>query len=81
MEGEPGDAAVLKKAGVGIADSIIIGSILDAVDAKQADALTVALIMLVQECLASAGRNSKNSAHIIGMVGYSGPPPAKTLGT
>ena len=70
VEGESGDPGVLKKAGVAFAESIIVGSILDTADAKQADALTVALIMLIQECLANAGRSGKNAAHIIGMVSY-----------
>lgn len=78
VDGEPGNAENLMKAGTHMADSIIVGSILDSADAKQADALTVALIMLIQEVLATSGRDKSNSAHIIGMVIPSPPPPSWT---
>ena len=68
VEGDPANRELLQKAGVAFCDSVIIGGILDGRPAKEADALTITLVMLVQECLAAAGRDETNPAHIVGMV-------------
>ena len=68
VEGDPANRELLQKSGVAFADSIVIGGILDGRPAKEADALTITLVMLVQECLAAAGRDDSNPAHIVGMV-------------
>ena len=41
---------------------------MDGRPAKEADALTIALVMLIQQCLSAAGRGESNPAHIVGMV-------------
>lgn len=69
VEGDPANRELLQKAGVAFCDSVIVGGILDGRPAKEADALTITLVMLVQECLAAAGRDESNPAHIVGMVG------------
>lgn len=75
VEGDPANRELLQKSGVAFCDSVIIGGILDERPAKEADALTITLVMLLQECLAAAGRDESNPAHIVGMVS-SLPPPA-----
>jgi len=35
---------------------------------QEADAMSLALVMLLQECLSGAGRDDSNPAHIVGMV-------------
>lgn len=68
VEGDPANRELLQQSGVAFCDSVIIGGILDERPAKEADALTITLVMLVQECLAAAGRDDSNPAHIVGMV-------------
>lgn len=68
LQGDPANRDLLQEAGVAFCDSIIIGGILDGRPAKEADALTIAMVMLVQECLSAAGRDESNPAHIVGMV-------------
>lgn len=70
VEGDPANRELLQKAGIAFCDSIIIGGILDGRPAKEADALTITLVMLVQECLVAAHRDESNPAHIVGMASY-----------
>lgn len=73
MEGDPANREALQRSGVAFCDSVIIGGVMDERQAKEADALTITLVMLLQECLAAAGRDESNPAHIVGMVSPSNP--------
>lgn len=67
IEGDPAQADLIQKSGIPRSDAIIIGGTLEKLP-KEADALTLSLVMLIQECLAGSGRGTKNPAHIIGMA-------------
>lgn len=67
VEGDPAHQGLLQKAGVGMSDSVIIGGTIDKRPPKEADALTLSLVMLVQECLVGSDR-AHNPTHIVGMV-------------
>ena len=75
LEGDPAQMDLLAKAGVPFSDAVVIGGVLERRPAKEADALTMALIMLVQECVGASGRESGSPTHIVGMVSRT-PPPA-----
>lgn len=68
LEGDPTQMELLEQAGVPFSDTIIIGGTLSGRSAKEADALTLASLMLVQECLGGSGRDTAQPAHIVGMV-------------
>jgi hypothetical protein len=70
VEGEPANRTLLQKAGVAFCDSVIIGGWEGARSGKDADAMSLALMMLIQECLAGSGRDDSNPAHIVGMVRF-----------
>lgn len=78
QKGDPADAEQLRQAGAGIAQSVIIGG-LQGRPAKEADALTISVILLLQEVLLKSGRDSQVPAHIVGMVGVHGPLRAACL--
>ena len=73
LEGDPAQMDLLAKAGVPFSDAVIIGGVLEQRPAKEADALTMALIMLVQECVGASGRESGSPTHIVGMVSRNPP--------
>ena len=67
VEGDPAQMDLLNTAGVQFSDAIIVGGT-DSRPDKEADALTLSMVMLTQECLAVSGRDPSNPAHIVGMV-------------
>ena len=67
QQGDPCDAEQLRRTGADTAQAIIIGG-LQGVAAKEADALTISLILLLQEVLLQGGRDPARPLHIVGMV-------------
>ncbi|KAK9797373.1 hypothetical protein WJX73_006662 [Symbiochloris irregularis] len=67
VEGDPANADSLRKAGAAGAQAIIIGG-LQARSAKESDALTISVILLLQEVLMNSSRERGFPAHIVGMV-------------
>ena len=70
VKGDPASSESLRRAGAQGAQAIIIGG-LQRRPAKEADALTLSLILLLQGELLSSGRSPDFPAHIVGMVGPS----------
>ena len=67
QKGDPANADQLRKANADTAQAIILGG-LQSRPAKEADALTIAIILLLQEVLMTGGRDPRFPAHIVGMV-------------
>ncbi|MCJ1468197.1 hypothetical protein MMC07_006825 [Pseudocyphellaria aurata] len=67
QEGDPASAEQLRKAGADRTQAIIVGG-LQSRPAKEADALTISVILLLQEVLTVSGRDTSYPAHIVGMV-------------
>ncbi|KAK9836266.1 hypothetical protein WJX81_000586 [Elliptochloris bilobata] len=67
LEGDPADLGVLRKAEVGTAAAVVVAGLGER-GAKEADALVLTTLLLVQELAGAAKRNASNPAHVVGTV-------------
>ncbi|KAK9815434.1 hypothetical protein WJX72_003650 [[Myrmecia] bisecta] len=67
IQGDPAQQALLKKAGVANAHAIIVGGV-DSRPPKEGDALTLSVILLLNDVMVASGRDARNPVHIVGTV-------------
>ena len=67
IQGDPTKAEMLKDAGVENADSLIVGGI-ENKDHPEADAVMLAMLMVLQDACARYKRNPRKPLHVIGQV-------------
>lgn len=69
IHGDPTKAEMLKEAGVESADALIVGGI-EHKDHREADAVMLAMLMVLQDACARYQRSSRTPLHVIGQVAH-----------
>ncbi len=67
LHGDPTQLSLVMEAGIGEADSLIIGGI-EKEDAKEADTLLLSMLLVLQDALLRCSTKRHHPLHVIGLV-------------